>query len=131
MAQQYAEVNGLPSAVYRDYILTYADMWDHYVIYQSGQFEYTGYVWDVWGNSTLVTITREPTTGYNNRWRSEVKHDVQHTYTIIEPMYAYSTEVGHGQYYAPQNSYQIANNSVTILVTIIAVILMFRRMFRK
>lgn len=131
MATQYTDVNSLPSATYRDYILTYADIWDHYVIYQSGQYEYTGYIWDEWGNSTLVTITRESTSGYNTRWRSDIEHDVQHTYTIVEPMYAYSTEEGHGQYYAPQNSHQIANISVTILVTIIAVSLMFRRIFKR
>lgn len=129
MATQYSDVSSLPSAVYRDYILTYADMWDHYVIYQSGQYEYTGYVWDDWGNSTLITITREGTTGYNNRWRSSVTEDVQHTYTIIEPMYAYSTERGDGQYYKPINADQTANIAVTVLMVIIALVLMFRRTF--
>lgn len=129
MATQYADVSGLPSAVYRDYILTYADMWDHYVIYQSGQYEYTGYVWDDWGNSTLITITRDTNTGYNYRWRSEIQYDVQHSYTIIEPMYSYSTEIGDGQYYKPLNSDQTANIAVTALMLIMAVVLMFRRVF--
>ena len=127
MGTQYNDVNGLPSAVYRDYILTYADMWDHYIIYQSGQYEYTGYVWDDWGNTTLITITRESTTGYNNRWRSEVEYDVQHSYTIIEPMYAYSTEKGDGQYYMPQNFSSTMAMSQLILTVIVALILVFRR----
>lgn len=129
MATQYSDVSGLPSAVYRDYILTYVDMWDHYVIYQSGQYEYTGYVWDDWGNSTLITITRQGSTGYNNRWRSDIEFNVQHTYTIIEPMYAYSTERGDGQYYKPLNSDQTANIAITVLMIIVALVLMFRRTF--
>lgn len=131
MATQYADVNSLPSATFRDFILSYADMWDHYVIYQSGQYEYTGYIWDNWDNTTLVTITRESTSGYNTRWRSDVEHDVQHTYTINEPMYAYSTEEGQGQYYMPQNSAQVSNISMLILATIVAVVLVFRRVFKS
>lgn len=130
MATQYADVNSLPNSAFRDYILSYADMWDHYVIYQSGPYEYTGYIWDNWENTTLVTITRESTSGYNTRWRSDVEHDVQHTYTIIEPMYAYSTEEGQGQYYMPQNSAQVSNISMLILATIVAVVLIFRRVFK-
>lgn len=129
MATQYSDVTGLPNAVYRDYILTFADMWDHYVIYQSDQYQYIGYVWDDWGNSTLITINRVSSTGYNNRWRSEIEYDVQHSYTIIEPMYAYSTERGDGQYYKPLNADQTANIAVTVLMVIIALVLMFRRMF--
>lgn len=129
MGTQYEDVSGLPSAVYRDYILTYADLWDKYVIYQSGQYEYTGYVWDNWGNSTLITITRQSDTGYNNRWRSEVEYDVKHNYFISEPMYAYSNVRGEGQYYAPENSDQILAMSSAILMTVIVVTLMFRRLF--
>lgn len=129
MATQYSDVSGLPNAVYRDYILTYADMWDHYIIYQSGQYEYTGYVWDDWGNSTLITITRDTSTGYNYRWRSEIQYDVQHSYTIHEPMYAYSTERGDGQYYKPLNADQTANIAVTVLMITVALVLMFRRTF--
>lgn len=130
MATQYSDVSSLPSSVYRDYILSYADMWDHYVIYQSEQYAYIGYVWDDWGNSTLIEITRQDVgTGYNYRWRSSVTEGVQHTYTITEPMYAYSTEKGQGQYYKPLNADQTANIAVTVLMVIIALVLMFRRTF--
>ena len=129
MAVQYQDVSSLPSAVYRDYILTYADMWDHYVIYQSGQYEYKGYIWDDWNNSTLITITRNEGTGYNNRWRSSVQYDVQHEYTIHEPMYAYSTEKEDGQYFMPQNYYAAASISQLILTVTIVFVLMFRGVF--
>lgn len=126
MGTQYSDVNGLPSAAYRDYILTYADLWDHYVIYQSGQYEYTGYVWDDWGNSTLITIERQSDIGYNNRWRTSIDFNVDHTYTIIEPMYAYSTEKGDGQYYMPQNFQAASAISQLILTTVVAFVLVFR-----
>lgn len=127
MATQYKDVSSLPSAVYRDYILSFADMWDHYVIYQSAQYEYTGYIWDEWGNSKLITITRDDTSGgYNYRWRSEIEYDVQHTYLITEPMYAYSTEREHGQYFMPQNHQATAAISQLILTVTIAFVLMFR-----
>lgn len=129
MAAQYQDVSSLPNAVYRDYILSYADMWDHYVIYQSGQYEYTGYIWDAWDNSTLIKITRTSDTGYNNRWRSDVQHDVEHQYTIIEPMYAYSTEKGEGQYYMPQNVQAASAASQLVLTVIIAFCLIFRGVF--
>lgn len=130
MATQYSDVSSLPSAVYRDFILSYVDMWDHYVIYQSEQYAYIGYVWDDWGNSTLIEITRQDVgTGYNYRWRSSVTEGVQHDYTITEPMYAYSTEKGQGQYYKPLNADQTANIAVTVLMVIIALVLMFRRTF--
>lgn len=119
MAQQYADVNSLPSASYRDYILTYVDMWDHYVIYQSEQYQYIGYVWDDFGNSTLIEINRENTTGYNSRWRTSIAYDVPHEYTIVEPMYAYSTEKGQGQYFAPQNTVQAEAMSQVILTVVI------------
>lgn len=126
MATQYQDVSSLPSATYRDYILSYADMWDHYVIYQSGQYEYTGYIWDEWGNSKLITITREYEDGYSYRWRSDIDYDVQHNYFITEPMYAYSTERGEGQYYMPQNHQAAAAISQLILTVTIAFVLMFR-----
>lgn len=126
MATQYQDVSSLPSATYRDYILSYADMWDHYVIYQSGQYEYTGYIWDEWGNTKLITITREYEDGYSYRWRSDIDYDVQHSYFIIEPMYAYSTERGEGQYYMPQNHQAAAAISQLILTVTIAFVLMFR-----
>lgn len=126
MATQYQDVSSLPSATYRDYILSYADMWDHYVIYQSGQYEYTGYIWDEWGNSKLITITREYEDGYTYRWRSDIDYDVQHSYFISEPMYAYSTERGEGQYYMPQNHQAAAAISQLILTVTIAFVLMFR-----
>lgn len=126
MGTQYNDVSSLPSAAYRDYILTYADLWDHYIIYQSGQYEYTGYVWDDWGNSTLITIEREPNTGYNNRWRTSINFDVDHEYFIIEPMYAYSTEKGEGQYYMPQNFQAASAISQLILTTVVAFVLVFR-----
>lgn len=126
MGTQYNDVSSLPSAAYRDYILTYADLWDHYIIYQSGQYEYTGYVWDDWGNSTLITIERQSDTGYNNRWRTSISFDVDHQYTIIEPMYAYSTEKGDGQYYMPQNFQAASAISQLILTTVVAFVLVFR-----
>ena len=129
MGTQYNEVSGLPNAAYRDYILTYADIWDHYVIYQSGQYEYTGYVWDDWGNSTLITIERENETGYNSRWRTSIAFDVQHSYTIVEPMYAYSTERGDGQYYMPQNFQATSAIAQLILTVTVAIVLVFRRIF--
>lgn len=129
MSTQYSDVSSLPNATYRDYILSYADMWDHYIIYQSGQYEYTGYIWDRWGNSTLIIISREGASGYNNRWRSDIEYDVDHTYTIIEPMYAYSTEKGDGQYYKPANADQTANIAVTVLMLTVVIVLMFKRCF--
>lgn len=126
MAIQYQDVSSLPSATYRDYILSYVDMWDHYVIYQSGQYEYTGYIWDEWGNTKLITITREYEDGYTYRWRSDIDYDVQHSYFISEPMYAYSTERGEGQYYMPQNHQAAAAISQLILTVTIAFVLMFR-----
>lgn len=126
MATQYQDVSSLPSATYRDYILSYVDMWDHYVIYQSGQYEYTGYIWDEWGNTKLITITREYEDGYTYRWRSDIDYDVQHSYFISEPMYAYSTERGEGQYYMPQNHQAAAAISQLILTVTIAFVLMFR-----
>lgn len=129
MGKQYHDVSGLPSAVYRDYILTYADMWSHYVIYQSDQYQYTGYVWDEFGNSTLVQIDRESTSGFNNRWRSTVQHDVTHEYTIIEPMYAYSTEEGQGQYYLPQNTTATMAAAQIVLTCALLLVLVFRRVF--
>lgn len=131
MATQYGDVSSLPNAAYRDYILTYADLWDHYVIYQSGQYEYTGYVWDDWGNSTLITIHRESDTGYNNRWRTSIDFDVSHAYTIIEPMYAYSTEKGDGQYYMPQNFQAASAISQLILTVVVSFVLVFRGLFKK
>lgn len=131
MGTQYNDVSSLPSAAYRDYILTYADLWDHYIIYQSGQYEYTGYVWDDWGNSTLITIERQSDTGYNNRWRTSIQFDVDHQYTIIEPMYAYSTEKGDGQYFMPQNFQAASAVSQLILTTIIAFVLVFRGVFLR
>lgn len=126
MATQYQDVSSLPSATYRDYILSYADMWDHYVIYQSGQYEYTGYIWDDWGNSTLITIVRQSDTGYNTRWRTSIDYDVDHNYFISEPMYAYSTEKGEGQYYMPQNYQAASAISQLILTVTVAFVLMFR-----
>lgn len=117
--------------MYRDYILTYADIWDHYIIYQSGQYEYTGYVWDDWGNSTLITIERQSDTGFNNRWRTSIQYDVDHQYTIIEPMYAYSTEKGDGQYFLPQNFQAASAVSQLILTVTIAFVLMFRGVFLR
>ena len=127
MGTQYNDVSSLPSAAYRDYILTYADLWDHYIIYQSGQYEYTGYVWDDWGNSTLITIERQSETGYNNRWRTSIQFDVDHQYAITEPMYAYSTEKGDGQYFMPQN-FQAAS---AISQLIISFVLVFRGVFLR
>ena len=126
MGTQYNDVSSLPSAAYRDYILTYADLWDHYIIYQSGQYEYTGYVWDDWGNSTLITIERQSDTGYNNRWRTSIEFDVDHQYFIQEPMSAYSTEKGDGQYYMPQNFQAASAISQLILTTVVAFVLVFR-----
>lgn len=126
MATQYQDVSSLPSATYRDYILSYADMWDHYVIYQSEQYEYIGYIWDDWGNSTLITIERQSDTGYNNRWRTSIDYDVDHNFFISEPMYAYSTEIGEGQYYMPQNFQAASAISQLILTVTIAFVLMFR-----
>lgn len=126
MGTQYQDVSSLPSAAYRDYILTYADLWDHYVIYQSGQYEYTGYIWDDWGNSTLITIERQSDTGYNNRWRTSIDYDVDHNFFIYEPMYAYSTEKGEGQYYMPQNFQAASAISQLILTVTVAFVLMFR-----
>lgn len=131
MATQYQDVSGLPSAVYRDYILTYADMWDHYVIYQSDQYQYIGYIWDDWGNSTLITIDRETGTGYNNRWRTDIEFNVNHSYFITEPMYAYSTEQGEGQYYMPQSFQAVSAISQLILTVTIAFVLMFRGVFLR
>lgn len=130
MAAQYEDVSSLPSAVYRDYILSYVDMWDHYVIYQSEQYEYIGYIWDDWGHSTLIEITRQDYgTGYNYRWRTEITEGVQHDFTITEPMYAYSTEKGLGQYYMPQNFSSAMAMSQLILTVTVALILVFRRVF--
>lgn len=126
MGTQYNDVSSLPSAAYRDYILTYADLWDHYIIYQSGQYEYTGYVWDDWGNSTLITIERQSDTGYNSRWRTSIDFNVDHQYFITEPMYAYSTEKGDGQYYLPQNFQAASAISQLILTTVVAFVLVFR-----
>lgn len=127
---QYEYVSSLPSATYRDYILSYADMWDHYVIYQSAQYEYTGYIWDDFGNSKLITITRSDyDSGYNNRWQSEILYDVQHYYIIHEPMYAYSTERGQGQYFMPQNHQAAAAIAQLILTVTILFVLMFRGVF--
>lgn len=127
MGTQYQDVTSLPSATYRDYILSYADMWDHYVIYQSEQYEYIGFIWDDWGNTKLITITRDDIgTGYNHRWRSNIEYNVQHSYTIVEPMYAYSTERDDGQYYMPQNHQAVSAISQLILTVIIAFVLMFR-----
>lgn len=131
MGTQYNDVSSLPNAAYRDYILTYADLWDHYVIYQSAQYEYTGYVWDDWGNSTLITIKRQSDTGYNNRWRTSIQFDVDHQYTIIEPMYAYSTEKGDGQYYLPQNFQAASAVSQLILTVVVAFVLVFRGVFLR
>lgn len=131
MATQYQDVSALPSSTYRDYILTYADMWDHYVIYQTEQNQYIGYIWDDWGNSTLITIDRQNQTGFNNRWRTTLQKDVQHDYTIIEPMYAYSTEKEDGQYYMPQNYQAISSMSQIILTTVITFVLVFRGVFLR
>lgn len=131
MGTQYRDVSGLPSAAYRDYILTYADIFDHYVIYQSAQYEYTGYIWDALGNSTLITITRNEGTGYNNRWRTEIEFDVDHNYTIVEPMYAYSTERGDGQYFMPQNCQATSAVSQLILTVTVAFVLVFRGLFLR
>lgn len=126
MATQYQDVSSLPSATFRDYILSYVDMWDHYVIYQSQQYEYYGYVWDDWGNSTLIRIYRTNDSGYYTRWYTSIQYDVAHAYTIVEPMYAYSTEKGDGQYYMPQN-FQAASAISQIIITVtIAFVLMFR-----
>lgn len=126
MGTQYADVNGLPNAVYRDYILSFADLWDHYIIYQSDQYEYTGYVWDDWGNSTLINIYRTNDTSYNMRWRTSITYNVDHYYTIIEPMYAYSTEKGQGQYFMPQNHQAASAISQLILTVTVIFVLMFR-----
>lgn len=126
MATQYQDVSSLPSATFRDYILSYADMWDHYVIYQSQQYEYYGYVWDDWGNSTLIRIYRTNDTGYYTRWYTLIQYDVDHAYSIVEPMYAYSTEKGDGQYYMPQNFQAASAISQIILTVTITFVLMFR-----
>lgn len=126
MGTQYQDVSSLPSAAYRDYILTYADLWDHYIIYQSDQYEYTGYIWDDWGNSTLINIYRNNDTSYNMRWRTSITYNVDHYYTIIEPMYAYSTEKGQGQYYMPQNFQAASAISQMILTVTVVFVLMFR-----
>lgn len=132
MGKQYSDVNGLPSAAYRDYILSYADIFDHYVIYQSGQYEYTGYIWDALGHSTLITIARDGEgTGYNYRWRTEIDFDVDHSYTIVEPMYAYSTERGDGQYFMPQNCQATSAVAQLILTVTVAFVLVFRGLFLR
>lgn len=129
LGTQYQDVSSLPSAVYRDYILSYADMWDHYVIYQSDQYEFIGYVWDDWDNSTLIRIYRVSESGYNNRWRTSIQYDIKHKFTIIEPMYAYSTEKEYGQYYLPQNMQAASAISQLILTVTIIFVLMFRGCF--
>lgn len=129
MATQYQDVSSLPSANFRDYILSYADMWDHYVIYQSQQYEYYGYVWDDWGHSTLIRIYRTNDTGYNTRWHTSIQYDIEHEYTIVEPMYAYSTEKANGQYYMPQNFQAASAVSQLILTVTVAFVLMFRGYF--
>lgn len=128
---QYTSASGLPSSTYRDLVLSYVGMFDHYVLYQTAQYEYTGYVWNRWGKRLKITIYREANGDgyYNYRWRSDVQEDATVAYQIYEPMYAYSTETGEGVYYMPETHQATMATACLITCCIIAVILMWKRVF--
>lgn len=130
MANQYSDATSLPSTTYRDFVLSYVGAFDHYVLFQSGQYEYTAYVWNAWGKSLEITITRTNYgTGYQNRWESEVRENRQVNYTITEPMYAYSTEQGEGVFYKTATLDAAADIAALVIAATVAVVLMFRRVF--
>lgn len=132
MGTQYSEAASLPSAAYRDFILSHVGLFDHYVIYQSGQYEYTGYVWNKWGKKITIQITRSSTgTGYNNRWSSSVIEGAEHYFTITEPMYCYSTESNYGSFYVPQTVVQTGVTASCVLLGVVVVWLAFRSVWKK
>lgn len=130
MATQYQNVNNLPSSTYRDYVLSQVGLFDRYVLYQSGQYEYTAYIWNKWGRKTVVTISRVgANTSYH--WRSEVQENVQHSFTITEPMYCYSSNSEYG-IYTPNPQLTAAGSYASMLIFVsICVIFIYRAVWKK
>lgn len=130
MASQYSDATSLPSTTYRDFVMSYVGAFDHYVLFQSEQYQYKAYVWNAWGKNIEITISRYDTsTGYNSRWRSDVNENATVNYTITEPMYAYSTEQGEGVFYKTATLDAAADVAALAIAVIIAVTLMWRRLF--
>lgn len=130
MASQYSDATSLPSTTYRDYVLSYVGAFDHYVLFQSDQYQYTAYVWNAWGKSLEINITRSNVgTGYQYRWESDVQENATVNYTITEPMYVYSTEQGEGVFYKTATLDAAADVAALAIAVIIAVTLMWRRVF--
>lgn len=125
MATQYSDASSLPSATYRDYVLSFVGPFDHYVIFQSGQYEYIGYVWNKWGKDVTIRIYRVGVGSYNYRWTVDVTNS-QTLVNINEPMYCYSSESELGTYYMPQTVSAAGSIASLVLSCTIAVIFIFR-----
>lgn len=125
METQYLATS-LPNSTYRDFVLSYVGPIDHYVLVQTGQYKYTGYVWNIFGKNKTIQIERHTYgsgVGAYTRWETDV-YEGKTEVVVTEPLFAYSTDNDMGVYYAPSSvnsSGAIACVIVCMLITVLMV----------
>lgn len=118
----------LPNSTYRDFVLSYVGPIDHYVLVQTDQYKYTGYVWNIFGKNKTIQIERHTYgIGYNQytRWETDVYEEATEI-IVTEPLYAYSTENEMGIYYAPSSVNSSGSIACVIVCMLISVLMVMK-----
>lgn len=96
MINQYTESNSAPSSDIQNLIANKIALLDQYVLMQTGQYEWTGLVYNPnTKNCTEYIVKRSTSTGYNNYYTVEEKSS-EFDFNVNNEYYVFSN-VGYGR----------------------------------
>lgn len=125
MITQYADSYSSPSTDIQNLIANKCSILDRYVLMQTGEYEYTGLVYNPCTKKcTQYTISRTTQSGYNNRYKITSK-DSTFDYNVTNEYYVYSND-GIGK----ALNLPVTESVTTFSLLIIACSLMFGIVFK-
>lgn len=117
----------LPTSSNLNYVLSQCGIFDKYIMYDTGDYEEQAMIWRVNGDIDLYTFTRS-SSNYSSRWEVE-KTVGDGTYSVINPLYVYGSEVG--IYQTPPKAI-MANTWASMSVCVVLILsVVFPILFRK
>ena len=128
---QYSDSYSAPSSDVQNVFANKVDVLDKYVLCQTGQYEYTGLVYDrATKKTTQYIFTRSGNTSYSNSWSVSESTVDEFNYTIRNEFYCISN-VGLGRALSLPAIDLMTSYSVSIICCFCCLLTIFWTVFRR
>lgn len=128
---QYTDAYSAPSSDVQNVFANKVDVLDKYVLCQTGQYEYTGLVYDrATKKTTQYIFTRSGNTSYSNSWSVSESTVDEFDYTISNEFYCISN-VGLGRSLSLPATDLMTSYSVSIICCFCCLLTIFWTVFRR